>query len=50
MLDDLIIFGSAAIFMTSNLGVRYAKYFRPVGAAILIILGALLLFAPGLLG
>jgi hypothetical protein len=43
MLDDLIIFGSAAIFMTSNLGIRYAKYFRPVGAAILIALGLLLL-------
>jgi len=43
MLDDLIIFGSAAIAMTSSLGDRYAKYFRPVGAAILIILGVLLL-------
>jgi len=43
MLDDLIIFGSAAIALTSNLGDRYAKYFRPVGAAILIILGILLL-------
>jgi uncharacterized protein Veg len=43
MLDDLIIFGSAAIAMTSNLGDRYAKYFRPVGATILIILGLLLL-------
>jgi len=43
MLDDLIIFGSAAIAMTSNLGDRYAKYFRPVGATILIILGVLLL-------
>ena len=46
MLDNLIIFGSAAIVMTSSLGVRYAKYARPVGATILIILGALLLFAP----
>ena len=46
MLDNLIIFGSAAIVMTSNLGVRYAKYARPVGATILIVLGALLLFAP----
>lgn len=43
MLDDLIIFGSAAIALTSNLGDRYAKYFRPVGATILIILGVLLL-------
>jgi len=43
MLDDLIIFGSAAIALTSSLGDRYVKYFRPVGATILIILGALLL-------
>jgi len=43
MLDDLIIFGSAAIAMTSNVGERYSKYFRPVGATILIILGLLLL-------
>ena len=49
MLDQLIIFGSAAFAMTSNMGERYAKYSRPVGGAILIILGALLLFAPGLL-
>jgi len=43
MLDDLIIFGTAAIALTSNLGERYAKYFRPIGATILIILGVLLL-------
>ncbi|MGB5925837.1 MAG: hypothetical protein WBH01_07060 [Dehalococcoidia bacterium] len=49
MLNNLVIFGAAAFALTSNLGVRYAKYARPVGAAILIILGALLLFAPGLL-
>ena len=47
MLNNLVIFGTAAFALTSNLGVRYAKYARPVGAAILIILGALLLFAPG---
>ena len=49
MLDNIIIFGSAAIAMTSNLGVKYAKYARPIGAAILMLLGVLLLFAPGLL-
>jgi len=43
MLDDLVIFGTAAFAMTSSLGERYAKYFRPVGATILIILGVLLL-------
>lgn len=49
MLDDLIIFGSAALAMTSSLGDRYAKYCRPLGGTILLILGVLLLFAPGLL-
>jgi hypothetical protein len=43
MLDDLVIFGTAAFALTSNLGERYAKYSRPVGATILIILGVLLL-------
>jgi len=43
MLDDLIIFGTAAFALNSNLGDRYAKYSRPVGATILIILGLLLL-------
>ena len=43
MLDDLIIFGTAAFALTSRLGDRYAKYSRPVGATILIILGVLLL-------
>lgn len=43
MLDDLIIFGTAAFALTSNLGDRYAKCSRPVGATILIILGVLLL-------
>ncbi len=49
MLDNIIIFGSAAVAMTSNLGVKYAKYARPIGAVILMLLGALLLFAPDLL-
>jgi hypothetical protein len=49
MLNNLVIFGAAAFALTSNLGVRYAKYARPIGAAILIVLGALLLFAPDLL-
>jgi hypothetical protein len=43
MLDDAVIFGTAAFARTSSLGERYAKYSRPVGAAILIILGLLLL-------
>jgi len=43
MLDDLVIFGTAAFALTSSLGDRYAKYTRPVGGTILIILAALLL-------
>jgi hypothetical protein len=43
MLDDTIIFSTAAFALTSSLGDRYAKYSRPVGATILIILGLLLL-------
>jgi thiol-disulfide isomerase/thioredoxin len=43
MLDDTIVFGTAAFALTSSLGDRYAKYSRPVGATILIILGILLL-------
>jgi len=43
MLDDAVIFGIAAFALTSNLGERYSKYTRPVGAIILIILGLLLL-------
>jgi hypothetical protein len=42
MLDDLVIFSTAAFAATSSLGDRYAKYSRPVGATILIILGLLL--------
>ncbi|MFH1088107.1 MAG: glutaredoxin family protein [Chloroflexota bacterium] len=49
MLDDVIIFGWAAILMSSSLGQRYARYSRPVGAAVLLILGAVMLFAPQLL-
>ena len=49
MLDDLIIFSSVAFAMTSSLGDRYAKYCRPIGGAILVILGALLIFTPDLL-
>jgi len=43
MLDDLVIFGTAAFAFTSSLGNRYTKYSRPVGATIMIFLGLLLL-------
>jgi cadmium resistance protein CadD (predicted permease) len=43
MLDDLVIFATAAFALTSRTGDKYAKYSRPVGASILIVLGFLLL-------
>lgn len=49
MLTALIIFGSAAFAMTSSVGDRLAKYCRPLGGTILLVLGVLLLFAPHLL-
>jgi len=49
MLDDLIIFGAAALTMNAGWGTRYAKYGKPVAGTILLALGGLLLFAPHLL-
>ncbi len=43
MIDDTIIFGTAALAASSSLGERYARYTRPVGGTILIVLGMLLL-------
>ncbi|MFC2045489.1 hypothetical protein ACFLUH_02280 [Chloroflexota bacterium] len=49
MIDDLIIFGTAAFAVNSSLGDRYVKYSKPVGGTIMLVLGALLIFAPNLL-
>jgi hypothetical protein len=43
MLDDMIVFFTAAFALTSHAADRYAKYSTPVGASILIVLGFLLL-------
>jgi hypothetical protein len=43
MLDDTIVFFTAAFALTSHVGDRYAKYSTPIGASILIVLGFLLL-------
>jgi len=48
MLDDILVFGSA-LLVFSNVGEKYAKYCKMLGGAILLILGILLLFAPGML-
>lgn len=49
MLDDLIIFSSAAFAINSRWGGRYTRYSKPIGGGVLLILGALLLFARHLL-
>ncbi|MCX8189878.1 MAG: hypothetical protein N3F05_01470 [Candidatus Diapherotrites archaeon] len=49
MLDDLLIFGTAAFALSSKLGEKYARYCKGIGGAILILLGLILLFAPELL-
>ena len=49
MLDDLIIFGLAAFAVNTTLSSKYAKYCKLIGGIIILILGALLTFAPHLL-
>ncbi len=48
MLDDLLVFGSA-ILIYSEVGEKYAKYCKMIGGAIMLLLGLMLLFAPGML-
>ncbi|MDT8335823.1 MAG: hypothetical protein RQ753_08990, partial [Desulfurivibrionaceae bacterium] len=49
MLDDLLIFGAAAFAVTSALGEKHAKYTKPVGGAIMLAIGIILIFFPDLL-
>ncbi|MBN1645888.1 hypothetical protein JW868_02495 [Candidatus Woesearchaeota archaeon] len=49
MLDDLIIFGLAAFAVNKAVGDRYAKHCKWIGGFIMLILGIVLLFFPGLL-
>jgi len=50
MLDDLIIFGLAAFAVNSfALGNKYAKYCKAIGGIVLIVLGVLMIFFPGIL-
>jgi hypothetical protein len=50
MLDDLIIFGLAAFAVTRyGVGEKYAKQCKLVGGVVMLVLGALMLFAPQLL-
>ncbi len=49
MLDDLIIFSLAAFAINSAIGAKYVKYCKLIGGIILVVLGFVLAFAPGLL-
>jgi len=46
MLTHLVVFSAAALAINTSLADRYMKYCRPVGGAILLVLGIVLLFAP----
>jgi len=49
MLDDLIIFSLAVLALDTNIGNRYAKYSKIIGGAVLLILGWIMVFSPGIL-
>jgi hypothetical protein len=49
MLDDLVIFATAAFAATSSLGEKYGRYTRPFGGLIMLSLGLILIFFPTLL-
>ncbi|MBU0480750.1 MAG: hypothetical protein KKG47_06595 [Proteobacteria bacterium] len=49
MLDDLLIFSTAAFAATSSLGEKYAVYTKPIGGALMLGIGIVLIFFPNLL-
>jgi len=49
MLDDLLIFSTAAFAATSSLGEKYAAYTKPVGGVIMLAVGIIMVFFPTLL-
>jgi thiol-disulfide isomerase/thioredoxin len=49
MIDDIIIFGMAALAIGSKFSEKYAKYCRLIGGIILSVLGLIMVFAPNLL-
>jgi thiol-disulfide isomerase/thioredoxin len=50
MLDDLIIFSLAAFAVTGTaVGNKYAKYCKAIGGVLMLLMGILLLFFPGIL-
>lgn len=49
MLDDLVIFGLAALAINKFTGEKYAKYSKLIGAIIMIVLGVMMVFFPHVL-
>lgn len=49
MLDDLIIFSLAVLAVNTDLGQRYAKYCKIIGGIVILLLGGIMVFRPGLL-
>jgi putative Mn2+ efflux pump MntP len=49
MLDDLIIFSLAVLALDTNIGQRYTKYCKIIGGLVLLILGGIMVFQPGML-
>lgn len=49
MLDDLIIFSLAVLALDTNIGQRYTKYCKIIGGLVLLILGGIMVFYPGML-
>jgi hypothetical protein len=49
MLDDLVIFSLAVLALDTSIGQRYAGHCRLVGGVVLVVLGGVMVFWPGLL-
>ncbi|MBA3013470.1 MAG: hypothetical protein KKD63_05175 [Proteobacteria bacterium] len=49
MLDDLIIFSMAVLALDAGIGHRYAKYCKIIGGIVLLLLGGVMVFQPGML-
>lgn len=49
MLDDLVIFSLAVLALETDIGHRYAKYCKIIGGVVLLVLGWLMAFHPGVL-
>ena len=49
MLDDLVIFTTAALAVTSTAGEKYVRFSKPLGGIVMLGLGVVLIFFPTLL-